>query len=94
MTTNVNKREYLICGYKKCSTEGAALLKLEQTFVKEVKSLDNSRQSGKISKAQLAHQLKHIGEASGVKKAAERFTKCIESKCAKEKKASDKSKKS
>lgn len=93
MTTNANKHSYLKCAAKKCSKEGAALLKLEGTLLKELQSIEKNRKSGRISPAQLDKQLKHIGEASGVKKAAQKYTKCHETKCAKEKKAYENSKK-
>jgi hypothetical protein len=80
------KKQLAKCSNDKCVKEGAALLRLESTFIKELKTLDKKKRSGKLSKAELVKEIKNIGVSNGVRSAAQSYTACIKTKCAKEQK--------
>jgi RNA polymerase-interacting CarD/CdnL/TRCF family regulator len=59
-------------------------MRLRDTIGKELQTLNNKNKAGKLSKTQLVKEINNIGKANNVRKAAETYTSCLKTKCAKE----------
>lgn len=79
MSSN-EKKALLKCGLKKCSKEGANLVKMKDELVKLVKL----KKTGKISKTGLKTELDKMMKTS------DKYAKCLIQKCPKERKALEK----
>jgi hypothetical protein len=78
------KKQLIKCHNEKCAREGVALMRLEKTIGKELQTLNKRNKAGKLSKTQLVKEINNIGKANNVRKAAETYTSCLKTKCAKE----------